>query len=295
MSINIRRVSESDKERILQISSQIWGGDDYIPFVFDEWVKAKNSFFACAELEGKIAGFGRYVRITHDYIWLEGLRTDPAYQGRGVGKALTNFFIELGVKEGSKTLALSTYIDNRESIHIIEKSGFVKVAEFVYLEANKKEAPFKKEQINSIESIDVNSAEDFIKNSLFLKLSKGYFPYGWKFINARFGLKAILQKANLIIGLKNGGQIAGVAGGGEVIKNSEILSVFFIDGTEAAVFNLIKSVLNLMETYHTIEFMVPILNNQSIPAFDVLKKLEINNYNKYIPDVFVYEKSLTLV
>lgn len=292
MRVNIRGVLPGDRDEIIRISSRIWEGEDYIPFVFDEWARDDNSFFACAEIDGHIAGFGRYVRIANGYAWLEGLRVDPVYQGYGIGKALTNFFIDLGMKECVKSLALSTYIDNRASIHIIEKKGFVKVAEFVYCKAERNYRLFEKEQIHLIENIDACILHTFIKNSSFVTSSGSYFPYGWRFINTKFDLKPILEKTNFALGYSKNREITGVACGGEVIKNSGILDIFFIDGTEEAVLNLAKGVLNFLEKYHTIEFMIPVLDGQPIEAINVLKQLKVENYNNYAPDVFVYEKSL---
>jgi GNAT superfamily N-acetyltransferase len=288
MSIVIRKVASRDKARILEISSKIWGGDDYVPFVFEEWLKDPKGFFACAEYDGNLTGFGRCVEVNPGYFWLEGLRADPKIQGHGVGAALTNFFIDLGIKRKAQTLALSTYIDNKASIHIIEKNGFKKVADFVFFETSrmKKIAP---KNVPGVVSIDTEPAANFILHSDFIRLSNGYFPYGWKFVNSQFDLNGTLKKANFIFGVKKDKQILGLACGGEVVKGSGVLSVFFIDGTPKAVSKLLRAVLNLKSIYSGIEFMIPDTQRASISALDTIKKARIRNYNKFAPDVFVYE------
>ncbi len=291
MGIILRKVKASDKERILEISSRIWGGHDYIPSVFDEWLNDPQGFFACVELDGSVAGFGRCLKVNDEYFWLEGLRTDPKLQGHGVGKVLTDCFIEYGAKENAKTLALSTYIDNKASIHIIEKSGFKVVANFVYFETRRRKI-IEQKSVKGVENININPAMDFIVNSKFIKLSKGYFPYGWKFVNVKYGLKTILNKADFIYGFKKDGKIAGLVCGAEVIKGFGNLSVFFIDGEREAVSKLAKAVFNLKSVYSGIEFMIPTLRGETIEAFEILKKFRIRNYNKFVPDVFVYEKTL---
>ncbi len=293
MKISIRKIEPADKKRILKISSKIWGGHDYIPYVFDEWVKDRNSSFVCAELDGTIVGLGRYVRLTKDYVWLEGLRTAPAYQGHGVGNALTNYFIELGVKEGVETLALSTYIENYSIIHIIEKNGFRKVAYFIFFEALRKRKIFKEAQFTSIEKIGTEEAEHFISNSNFSRMSNGYFPYGWEFKHKGFSLKLVLKEADFILGMRDSGQIVGVACGGKVVKKIGTLSISFVDGTFDSALTLIKYFLNMKGKYDTIEFMVPMtLSGRSIQAIEAFRKLKIKNYHEYKPDVFVYEKRL---
>lgn len=291
MAITVRRVEEKDRGRILQISSRIWGGDDYIPFVFDKWRKDPKGIFACAELDETVAGFGRCVKISDEFFWLEGLRTDPKLQGKGVGKALTNFFIEYGAKENAKTLALSTYIDNRASIHIIEEKGFRIVSEFIYFETRRRKVVERK-LVKGIESIGISPAVDYILNSKFVKLSNGYFPYGWKFVKAKYGLKSVLRKTDFIYGVREEGKIVALACGGEVFKGTGYLSVFFIDGKLKGVSKLARAIINLKSVYSGIEFMIPVSKGKSLEVLGVLKKLRIRNYNKLVPDVFVYEKQL---
>lgn len=295
MGITVRRVEAKDKEAILRISSKIWGGHDYIRFVLDDWVGDKDGYFACAEVDGKVAGFGRYSRITSEYAWLEGLRTDPALQGRGVGKCLTEFFINLGLKESARVLALSTYIDNRASIHIIEKYGFVIAAKFIWAGSRRlkrKAESFKLSPVKGIREVRIREAEDYIRKSNFIKHSKGYLPFGWKFFKVESRLRYILDNASFIIGFFEDSRLEGLACGGEVAKGSDTFSVFFIDGNEVACRNLTKAVLNLKRMYREVEFMIPYPGEAEFPQLEPIKKMRIKNYNQYKPDVFVYEKVL---
>ncbi len=291
MSINIRRVSGSDKEKILKISSKIWEGDDYIPFVFDEWVRDENSFFACAEIEGKIVGFGRYVKFSDAYAWLEGLRADPEYQGRGAGKALTNFFIEKAKSDGVKTLALSTYIDNKASMHIIESNGFVKKASFVYFEVKTEKAKEKIED-KSLSDVSTEEAENFIKNSEFLKIADGYLPYGWKFFPERFGIIKVLEKMQFLLAVRKNKEPQALACAAEVISKFKLLSVCFIDGTEEGIELLLKEIFAMKTKYELFEFMIPCSKGNFSKALSVFKKLGIKSYYNYSEDLFVYEKEL---
>ena len=36
--ITLRKATASDKPRIVEISSQIWEGEDYVPDVLDDWL-----------------------------------------------------------------------------------------------------------------------------------------------------------------------------------------------------------------------------------------------------------------
>lgn len=97
-NIKIRRATIKDRGRIMEISSKIWEGDDYIPYVVDEWLKNTDSEFVVAEFEGKIASFARYVRYTKELVWLEGIRTDPEFRNKGIAKNITEYFVDLAKK-----------------------------------------------------------------------------------------------------------------------------------------------------------------------------------------------------
>jgi len=78
MGVTIRTARLADRSRILAISSQIWGGDDYVPQIIDEWLRMRSSEVAVADLNGSVIAFARTVNLTPGYVWLEGIRTDTA-------------------------------------------------------------------------------------------------------------------------------------------------------------------------------------------------------------------------
>ena len=87
-----------------------------------------------AIVDGKLVSFARRSYLLPGYAWFEGARTDPAYRNMGVFQAISRHFLEAMQREGADTIGLSTHVDNKASIHIIEKSGFRKAASYIYLE-----------------------------------------------------------------------------------------------------------------------------------------------------------------
>ena len=45
MGIELRGARSEDKPRILEISSQIWEGNDYVPFIVDDWLSDAGGEF----------------------------------------------------------------------------------------------------------------------------------------------------------------------------------------------------------------------------------------------------------
>jgi RimJ/RimL family protein N-acetyltransferase len=121
----VRRMSAADKPAVLAISSQIWEGRDYLPRVFDEWVRDAEGEFAAVLLEGRVVGCGELTWFTPVDAWLEGLRKDPAVKDKGLGGTLARyFFAKLAARPDLASLRFSTRSTNHASITVNEALGF---------------------------------------------------------------------------------------------------------------------------------------------------------------------------
>ncbi|ASA77949.1 GNAT family N-acetyltransferase [Thermococcus sp. 5-4] len=165
----IREARPEDKSFIEEIARLTWGGEDYLARVFDEWLK--DGGFYVLELDGKVIGTAKMTLLPGKVGWLEGLRVHPNYQGRGYGRKLHGFMLELGerlAREGKiEALEFATYFLNRESIAMAKRDGFSTTAKFFNLGA--KVSAFEPEEPAMIEP----SLED---------LTLGVIPAGWKFL-----------------------------------------------------------------------------------------------------------------
>ncbi|WP_456421497.1 GNAT family N-acetyltransferase, partial [Thermococcus sp.] len=164
----IREARPDDRPFIEEIARLTWNGDDYLARVFDEWLV--DNFYVL-ELEGKVIGTAKLTLLPGKVGWLEGLRVHPDYRGRGYGRKLHDFMLELGEKlarEGRiEALEFATYFLNRESITMAERTGFHVKAKFFVFGAKTEE--FKPEEPERIEP----TPED---------LTLGLIPVGWRFV-----------------------------------------------------------------------------------------------------------------
>ena len=78
MAFELRLATSEDRPRILEISAQIWEGEDYVPAVIDDWLSAPGSELLVATLAGELIAFAHLQWLSPHYVWLEGIRTDPA-------------------------------------------------------------------------------------------------------------------------------------------------------------------------------------------------------------------------
>lgn len=168
--IKIRECVLKDKKDIDEISSLTWEGYDYLSRVFEKWVRDENFFVAFCN--NRVIGTAKITLLPDKTGWLEGLRVHPEWQGKGIGRKLNDFTINLArdMKKSGKidTIEFSTYFLNKGSLHMTLKSGFKVIKRFFIL-YRKKDNNMKKPQKIQL-SID------------YLKEYRDYLPVGWRFI-----------------------------------------------------------------------------------------------------------------
>jgi len=110
---------------ILEISSKIWSGHDYLPQVIDEWIADPKSHTYGVEAEGRIVAVGNLRLVDNGKTgWMEGLRVHPRHRRRGYADMLTEHFVNLGQTLNVKRLRYSTGGNNRGSLRLAKKTGF---------------------------------------------------------------------------------------------------------------------------------------------------------------------------
>ncbi|MBN2460577.1 MAG: GNAT family N-acetyltransferase [Candidatus Cloacimonetes bacterium] len=181
----IRKITVSDKPDILAIAARTWEGEDYIPFIIDEWLEDNNSEFVGLWEDGKLVAFGRMKFITPHDIWLEGLRKDPDSGVRGVGKKLTCYFLTLLKKvHDIRSIRFTTYFDNKASIHFNEQLGFRRsqVLSLKNLELKNYPAAMQANEDTYIPAL--READAFIRHSRYFRSTlsadnRGLLYKGW--------------------------------------------------------------------------------------------------------------------
>ncbi len=127
MEYTFRNMEISDKNIVVPFLEKIWEGDDYIPSKFDKWVNEANGCFTAILYNDQIIGCGKLTFLTKNDIWFEGLRKDPEFKGKGVGKQLLKHYLDkISDYDNIKTIRFATYFENVESITLTTKAGFIK-------------------------------------------------------------------------------------------------------------------------------------------------------------------------
>lgn len=288
-----RKVAQADKERVLEISSKIWEGHDFIQYVFDEWVSDTEGEFTLGEKDGVIVGFAKYTRHSDSEVWLEGIRVDEKYANQGFGKAITQYYISRAKAEGIEFIRLSAYIGSKESIKIVESLGFKKDGYFTTgcREADKAEERASASK-NVINIMSTATAWDLITRGNSYYMVNGYISYGWTFKKATYELVDRLVKDKCVYGILREGKVASVM---VLTGDSHMdggLNVGFIDGDMGSMKEFIdfaeQQALKQGMTYY--EIMAPmderLINVLELSGFEFLSERyrEVN--------VFIYSMKI---
>jgi L-amino acid N-acyltransferase YncA len=270
----------------------MWDGEDYVPELLDGWFADSEGELSVATLDDDVIAFAHRTWLCPGIAWFEGIRTDPAYQGRGAGKAITEHFIRAARADGATHIDLSTYIDNEASIHILETSGFQRVATFSYLERPSELAPPDKLGDSSrIRPISGQETMAFMKDSEFLSLARRRLPRGWRFFPFDLDPNEAIARLECRLGFDEGD---GVKAALCIRQNSDTdggIIINFLDGEALAMSTLLNHALCLYEG-KTMETMVPIHLGRHAASLDVFREAGFKSWSDFKPDVFAYEMVL---
>ncbi len=165
----IRLAREEDYNSILEISKLTWDGEDYIHKAFRSWLKDGN--FYVLEINGIVVGTVKLSILPDRVGWLEGLRVHPSYRGRGYGKKLHNYILNLGkrlCRDGKiDTVEFATHLLNKESRKMAEDDGF-RISKRFYISYREPFEPLR------FEKGDIRMEDIWCED---------YIPYGWKFLH----------------------------------------------------------------------------------------------------------------
>ena len=112
----------SDRDRVIEMTSDIWDGDDYIADVFDDWVADASAAFQAMEVDGVVAGLQRLRPYAPGLIWYEGLRVATSHQRQGIARAMLDSAIAEAREQGFAEIRLATF--NEVAAHLFESAGF---------------------------------------------------------------------------------------------------------------------------------------------------------------------------
>lgn len=204
MALSVRPATAADKAAVLQISAQIWEGDDYLPGFFDRWVR-EGGFWVGVQ-RGRVVGCGKATQFSRGEWWLEGLRVDQRLTGRGLGTALSRAILARALDLRPVSLRLATADVNDASIHIIEKMGFRRLYESRLFGGRPRTgvAGAELERSNPAEALE------FLSRSAELAANCGLLHHTWQFRAATPGHVRELCRSGRVFVERERGRVGGL-------------------------------------------------------------------------------------
>jgi GNAT superfamily N-acetyltransferase len=120
--LTLRPVRPADRDRVIQMTRDIWDGHDYVPRVFDEWVRDAGAAFQAAETEGVVVGLQRLRPYAPGLVWYEGLRVASTHRRQGVARSMLKSAISEAKEQGFREMRLGTA--NPDAVKLFESVGF---------------------------------------------------------------------------------------------------------------------------------------------------------------------------
>ena len=166
MKLYFRDLTEKDIPAILNISKDIWEGDDYIPDVIERWLKEKGNLAYGAFLEEEmkeLIGLGRVKMFSNGVAWLEGGRVEITHQKQGIGRDLMKYAIDYAIQAGAKVAQYDTSSRNFGSKSLAKFHGFKEKKRMEVLECKMEELKLSKSDFSQIRKITNEEAKDIYK------------------------------------------------------------------------------------------------------------------------------------
>jgi GNAT superfamily N-acetyltransferase len=118
----IRPVRPGDRERVIQLTRDVWDGHDYVPRVFDDWVSDAGAAFQAIELDGVVVGLQRLRPYASGLVWYEGLRVASTHRRQGLARTMLTSAIAEAREQNFREMRLAT--GNSNAARLFEDLGF---------------------------------------------------------------------------------------------------------------------------------------------------------------------------
>ncbi|KAK3577191.1 hypothetical protein CHS0354_037531 [Potamilus streckersoni] len=112
--MDIRKATTADKDAVLALNKNVYGGLDYLPSYYDEFLKNPIAMPFVITLDGKIIGYLCALVVDNgETVVHRAGRIDPKFQGKGYYKVLSQHVTEKVMERYNlKTRGMVTGDDN---------------------------------------------------------------------------------------------------------------------------------------------------------------------------------------
>jgi ribosomal protein S18 acetylase RimI-like enzyme len=209
-NIYVRRAHAFDREAVFKFCEKTWSWGDYVPKVWDEWLKERKGRVFVAIIDGVPVGITHLSIDKPNEAWLSAARTDPNYRRLGVATVITQKCLEYAKRKGAKVVRLATESDNMAAKAVVQKLGFQPTAEFVEMvaenvtEERSRNSKWAKENETDVIWNYVQSSETYRKAAGLYTVLFHYFSLG------KQDLRQFIEQRKAILHIDEDKEIDGI-------------------------------------------------------------------------------------
>lgn len=171
----VRPARPSDKKPLLSFIKDVWGGTDYIPYVWDKWLTDRNGKMFVVEVNGAPVGMNRIRFLEDGSAWFEGVRVHPDFRGRGLASMLGENSMKVARERGIWVYRLTSGSHNKPAHRQIARINFKELARFSVYEPPKGMKLKGRGRAEKAKASDRDRIEMLIKKSPEYQLGEGMF------------------------------------------------------------------------------------------------------------------------
>ncbi|MFZ0544149.1 MAG: GNAT family N-acetyltransferase [Candidatus Promineifilaceae bacterium] len=185
-NVTLRPAQPGDKAAITVLASKIWDGEDYLPYSFDDWVAQERGRFIVAYAGKQLVGCNKLTESRPGEWWMEGLRVDPDWRGKGIARLLHENIIKIAAEIASAEnqtgiLRLATNSKNKAVHKLAFNTGFDHTSSHCLYRADVPEGdstallPF-----TAVQPSEKAQVESWFNRSATFAAVHGLFEEGWE-------------------------------------------------------------------------------------------------------------------
>ena len=241
--IYVRRARGSDREAVFKFCMKTWSWGDYIPKVWDKWLKEKSGKVFIATIDGVPVGISHLSIDKPHEVWLSGARTDPNYRRMGIATAMTKKCLEYAKHKGAKVARLTTESDNIAAQAVIKKLGFKLISKFTEMTTeNITEENSKKSRW--AEETETEALWNYLQTSETYRKAAGLYTvlFHW-FSLEKEDLKRFIEQRKAILHQNKTSKIDGIILIDDVTAqewHENTIQTCYIDGNFNAIFDMVR-------------------------------------------------------
>ena len=191
MNAKVRLARPTDRDQLMSFIKDVWGGHDYIPRIWDEWLKDETGRMFVVETDGGPVGMSRVKFIEDGSAWLEGARVHPDFRGRGLATMLGESSMRTAIDWGAKVFRLTSWSRNKAAHRQIARMNFKESSRISAYEPGKGARFALQKDVRLAGMDDLSWVTKLIRESREFRLGSGVF---WDAFTATSLDLAIIKK-----------------------------------------------------------------------------------------------------